>query len=44
MKLLLLLPTPQIVMMQLASLNFLILGGQFQIQNISIVLVIILVE
>ena len=32
------------VMMQLDSLNFLILGGKFQIQKISIVLVIILVE
>ena len=31
-------------MMQLVSLNFLILGGQFQIQKINIVLVIILVE
>ena len=31
-------------MMQLVSLNFLILGRQFQIQKISIVLVIILVE
>ena len=31
-------------MMQLVSLNFLILGGQFQIQKISIVLVIKLVE
>ena len=46
MKLLLLLqvPTSQIVMVQLVSLNFLILGGQFQIQKISIVLVTILVE
>ena len=32
------------VMMQLDSLNFLTLGGKFQIQKISIVLVIILVE
>ena len=31
-------------MMQLVSLNFLILGRQFQIQKISTVLVIILVE
>ena len=31
-------------MMQLVSLNFLILGEQFQIQKISIVSVIILVE
>ena len=31
-------------MMQLIFLNFLILGGQFQIQKISIVLIIILVE
>ena len=37
-------PTSQIVMMQSVSLNFLILGGQFQIQKISIVLLIILVE
>ena len=45
MKLLLLLqvPTSQIVMVQLVSLNFLILGGQFQIQKINIVLLIILV-
>ena len=46
MKLLLLLEvrTPQIVMMQLVSLNFLILGRQFQIQKISTALVIVLVE